>query len=268
MISRRSRVSSARAFIVSGVCVAALTQTVVVYGQESLPSPLRASSDAPATTVTRDAEITAAQAGAAQPAPPPPDFLHQEELTGEWGGARTTWKNKGVELASSLTQFYQGVAAGGVETGSEYNGTAQAKLTFDLGKLAGWNFWSAEIKAETRFGGPLLLGTGTISLSTAAVIAVTNEGLDWLEFWPSAEAQQLSACACVRTRADPGLCESPLCMGHSTPSAQHAMRASGVGIHPAQTAAFPAIRPSVSAKAARRWTSLTTSLGCSTAGTL
>jgi porin len=170
MISRRSRVSSARAFIVSGVCVAALTQTVVVYGQESLPSPLRASTDAAATTVTRDAEITAAQAGAAQPAPPPLDFLHQEELTGEWGGARTTWKNKGVELASSLTQFYQGVAAGGVETGSEYNGTAQAKLTFDLGKLAGWNFWSAEIKAETRFGGPLLLGTGTISFVNTAVI--------------------------------------------------------------------------------------------------
>jgi porin len=150
--------------------VATLTLTVVVYGQESLPSPLRAASDAPATTVTRDAEITAAQAGAAQPAPPPPDFLHQEELTGEWGGARTKWKDKGVELASSLTQFYQGVAAGGVETGSEYNGTAQAKLTFDLGKLAGWNFWSAEIKAETRFGGPLLLGTGTISFVNTAVI--------------------------------------------------------------------------------------------------
>jgi hypothetical protein len=114
----------------------------------------------------------------------------------------------------------------------------------------------------------MLAGRTTPTPSTAAVIAVTNEGLDWLEFWPSAEAQQLSACACVRTRADPGLCESPLCMGHSTPSAQHAMRASGVGIHPAQTAGFPAIRPSVSAKAARRWTSLTTSLGCSTAGTL
>jgi hypothetical protein len=42
------------------------------------------------------------------------------------------------------------------------------------------------------------------------------------------------------------------------------MRASGVGNHPAQIAAFPTIRPNVSATAARRWTSLSTSLGCST----
>jgi hypothetical protein len=58
----------------------------------------------------------------------------------------------------------------------------------------------------------------------------------------------------------------PLCMGHSPPSAQQAMRASAVGIQPAQIAAFPAIRPNVSARAARRWTSLTTYLGCSTGG--
>jgi hypothetical protein len=36
-------------------------------------------------------------------------------------------------------------------------------LKFDLGKLAGWQFWSAEIKAETRVGGPLVTGTGTTS---------------------------------------------------------------------------------------------------------
>jgi hypothetical protein len=40
-------------------------------------------------------------------------------LTGSWGGVRTRWKDKGVVLDSSLTQFYQGVASGGSETGSE-----------------------------------------------------------------------------------------------------------------------------------------------------
>lgn len=72
---------------------------------------------------------------------------------------------------SSLTQFYQGVASGGTETGNEYNGTAQARFEFDFGKLAGWQFWSAEVKAEWRFGGPLLGGTGTINpVNTAAMI--------------------------------------------------------------------------------------------------
>ena len=93
---------------------------------------------------------------------------------------------------------------------------------------------------------------------------VTNEELELSEFRPSDAAQQLSACACVSTLPEPARCDSPLCIGHSPSSAQQAMRASGVAIHPAQIAAFPAIRPKVSARAARRWRSFRTGLGCST----
>ena len=97
--------------------------------------------------------------------------LQSAVLTGDWGGTRIRWKDKGVVLDSSLTHFYQGVASGGTETGSEYNATAQATLEFDFGKLAGWQFWTAEVKAEWRFGGPLLGGTGTINpVNTAAMI--------------------------------------------------------------------------------------------------
>ena len=103
--------------------------------------------------------------------PPATGIAHQEDLTGGWGGVRKRWSDKGFVLDPSLTQFYQGVASGGTETGSEYNGTAQARLEFDFGKLAGWQFWSAEVKGEWRFGGPLLGGTGTINpVNTAAMI--------------------------------------------------------------------------------------------------
>jgi porin len=140
---------SARAFALTMVCVALSSPNGVIRGQE------------PAS----------AQAAAKPAAAPAPDFLPQEALTGDWNGIRTKWKDKGVELESSLTQFYQGVSSGGTGTSSEYNGTAQAELTFDLGKLAGWNHWSAEIKAETRFGGPLVTSTGTISpVNTAAIV--------------------------------------------------------------------------------------------------
>jgi hypothetical protein len=91
-------------------------------------------------------------------------------------------------------------------------------------------------------------------------MAVTNEGLDWLEFWPSADAQQLSACACVRTRADPELCASPLCIGHSWPSEQQAMRSSGVANQPAHTAAFPARSPAAKRTADRRLITVGTAL--------
>ena len=95
-------------------------------------------------------------------------------------------------------------------------------------------------------------GQDHLDAETAAVMAATNVGLDWLEFSRSDDAQQLSACACVRTRADPKLCESRLCIGHSWPSAQQAMRASGVANQPAHTAAFPARSPAAKRTADRR----------------
>lgn len=83
--------------------------------------------------------------------------------------------DNGVTLNGSLTQFYQGVTSGGAETGSEYNGSAQTRLKVDFGKLAGWEFWSAEVKAEFRFGGPVLPGTGTINpVNTATMIPGTD----------------------------------------------------------------------------------------------
>ena len=117
---------------------------------------------------------------------------------------------------------------------------------------------------RTRAG--MLAGSTIPSPRTATVVAATTVGLDWLELLPSADAQQLSASVCVRTRCDSAWCELPLCIAHSAPPAQHAMRASGDDIHPTQIAAFPAIRPNVSARAAKRRTNLITSLECSLAG--
>jgi hypothetical protein len=95
--------------------------------------------------------------------------------------------------------------------------------------------------------------------STAWVVRdATNVGFDWLELSRSEDAQQLSACAWVITRTEPGRDDSPVCIGHS--SAQHAMRVSGVGIHPAQTAALPAPRANMIASAERRLSQCITAL--------
>ena len=98
---------------------------------------------------------------------------------------------------------------------------------------------------------------------TALEMAATNEGLDWLEFSCSADAQQLSACAWLMTRGDAELCDSPLCIGHLL-SEQQAIRASGVGAHPAQTAALPAEMRTVSASANNRLLRVNTSPACRT----
>jgi len=161
---------SARAFVLSTVWIATLLPTAVIRGQEPTASSTGAPTGAIAPSAARHDDVSGAQGASAKPAPAP-DFFHQDTLTGDWNGTRTTWTNKGLDFASSLTQFYQGVSSGGTGTSSEYNGTVQAKVGFDFGKLAGWNDWSAEIKAEMRFGGPLVTSTGTISpVNTAAII--------------------------------------------------------------------------------------------------
>jgi hypothetical protein len=146
--------SGQRLFVRATILLAALSvPPSVTYGQDPQPP-------APATK-TAAAAAPAPQAG----------FWNQDSMTGDWGGTRSRWKDKGIELDFMLTQFAQGVAAGGLHQGSVYNGKIQTVFKFDLGKLADWENWSAEVRTETRFGGPLLLGTGTISpVNTAAII--------------------------------------------------------------------------------------------------
>jgi hypothetical protein len=50
----------------------------------------------------------------------------------------------------------QGVTSGGVRHDTEFNGKLETTWKFDLGKVAGWKFWSSEIKAEFRYGGAML----------------------------------------------------------------------------------------------------------------
>lgn len=105
------------------------------------------------------------------PPKPPPSFWTQQGLTGDWGGARSEMEAKGLEMKFGLTGFVQSLADGGIETGTVGLGKFQTEFKFDLGKLAGMPFWSAEVKTETRFGGPVLGGTGALNpVNTAALV--------------------------------------------------------------------------------------------------
>lgn len=117
-------------------------------------------------------QLTSAGQSPPQATTPEPDIWHRETMTGDWDGARTRWKEKkGIEFEFKLNNFYQGVADGGIRENSVVNGKFETLLKLDLGKLAGWKFWSAEIQTQTRYGAPALTGTGTISpVNTAAII--------------------------------------------------------------------------------------------------
>ena len=92
---------------------------------------------------------------------------------------------------------------------------------------------------------------------TALENAATSVGFEVLDCSRSEDAQQLSACACVSSRPETELGESPWCIGQLSSSVQHAIRASGVGAQPAQIAAFPATRVKHSINDESRWTRIT-----------
>ena len=118
-------------------------------------------------------------------------------------------------------------------------------------------------QASLRTRAGTVAGRATPVPRTALEMAATNVGLDWLEFLCSEDAQQLSACAWLMARCDPELCESPLCIGQEL-SEQQDIRASGVGTHPAQTAALPAEMRTASASANNCLLTVSTPLGCGT----
>lgn len=61
-------------------------------------------------------------------------------------------------------------------------------------------------------------------------------------------------------------CDSDLCIGQLVPLLQHAIRASGVACHPAQTARFPTHSVSTEASAAKRLANDINYVACGTAG--
>ena len=150
-----------RAAAIATVVLIALIR--VAYAQEPAASP---SPQEPA----KGAPVAAKTAPATEH-----DFWTQETMTGDWGGTRSRWKEKGIDLEFKLSNFVQGIASGGTGDDTEYTGKFEMTWKFDLGKVAGWKYWSSEIKTEVRFSGPLLAGVGGINpVNTAAITPAAN----------------------------------------------------------------------------------------------
>src|SRR3954454_23736207 len=76
----------------------------------------------------------------------------REELTGDWGGARTRLKERGITLEGSWTQFYQAVVGGGLQRGGEYGGKIILRASFDTGRLKFWPNGTFNLLLSTRYG--------------------------------------------------------------------------------------------------------------------
>ena len=97
-------------------------------------------------------------------------------MTGDWGGTRARWKDRGVDMQFTLAGFVQGTASGGLKHDTVLNGKFETKFDLDFEKLWGWKHWSAQAKTEYRFGAPVLGGTGAINTVNTDVTVPASRG--------------------------------------------------------------------------------------------
>jgi porin len=90
--------------------------------------------------VTAAAAIAVGASGvqAADQAKAPPSIWEQDTLTGDWGGARTALKDKGVEINLEYANEIFAVMSGGLRQQASYEGQWHFSVNTDLEKLIGW----------------------------------------------------------------------------------------------------------------------------------
>src|ERR671920_1741863 len=94
----------------------------------------------------RNLYVIAIAAWAGLPAPAasqPKSIWEQETLTGDWQGARTALKDRGIEIALTYINEVLDVVSGGLARRASYAGRLDLSIDADYEKLAGWKGASA-----------------------------------------------------------------------------------------------------------------------------
>jgi len=100
----------------------------------------------------------------------PDDIRTRKKLTGDWGGLRTDLAEHGVNLDLRLTQYFQGVTSGGVNTNGAYGGKFDYLLNLDGQKLGLWEGLFAIMHAETQFGNSILGDAGAFAFPNTSML--------------------------------------------------------------------------------------------------
>lgn len=92
---------------------------------------------------------------AAPQTPAPPwsgDLWTRSQLTGDWCGSRDDLAANGMTFFGDITQYYQGVTAGGLARQFEYGGRGDYLIDLDSRKLGLWEGGHLDFRGETRLG--------------------------------------------------------------------------------------------------------------------
>ncbi len=116
--------------------------------------------------------------------PAPKSIWEQETLTGDWGGAHTALKERGLDITLNYTGEMLSLLSGGVNRRSVYEGLLEFTTAADLQKLVGWSGATAQV---TVFGiqntkGGITAAAGSISPpSSIDALPTTRLFAAWFE---------------------------------------------------------------------------------------
>ena len=91
------------------------------------------------------ATVGATTAQAADKAKQPASIWEQDTLTGDWGGARTKLKDKGIEFTLVYIGETFAVLSGGIDRRASYEGRFEFTVDATLEKLIGWTGASTHV---------------------------------------------------------------------------------------------------------------------------
>jgi porin len=116
-------------------------------------------------------------------------------LSGDWGGARTAWSAKGVEIDLDTTATWQYLFAGGFEDDDEVLGSTALTVHLDTDHAGLWPGGLFTLRAEGRYGNGVQRDSGALSpLDTDALFPNVTDHLadDVLEITEASAVQFLS----------------------------------------------------------------------------
>src|SRR5262245_50816462 len=158
-----------------------------------------------AGTAAADEEVP--PLAAEEPAPPPtaastgllpiPDYTGgwktRGYLLGDLGGWRTRFANKGVQMVIDWTQYFQGIATGGLERDTAYGAHADYLLHLDLMRMGLVPGALITVRGESRYGQSVNGNAGVfLPVNTLALFPLTDQldddvpinitDLNWTQF--------------------------------------------------------------------------------------
>lgn len=156
------------------VLILSLRTSTTAIGQDAAGGSLAPVQSAPLTSsaMSTDQPIYT-MAPVPAPAPQSPfagNLWERPFLLGDLGGWRDQLVSNGYTLNVSNTNFYQGVAAGGIQRQSEYSGRNDYYLNVNGEKAGLWKGLFIDLHGETRWG-------DTVNGDTGALIPVNTGAL-------------------------------------------------------------------------------------------